>query len=45
MREYRKKHADKDKLFDKTKTFIEELATKKQLILLAELISNKLKKN
>ena len=43
MREYRKKHADKEKLFKKTKDFIEEVASKKQLILLAELISDKLK--
>ncbi|MFQ3624551.1 hypothetical protein U2F58_03100 [Lactobacillus johnsonii] len=43
MREYRKKHADKDKLFKKTKDFIEEVASKKQLILLAELINDKLK--
>ena len=43
MREYRKKRADKEKLFKKTKDFIEEVASKKQLILLAELISDKLK--
>lgn len=46
MREYRKKHAkhaDKEKLFKKTKDFIEEVASKKQLILLAELINDKLK--
>jgi len=43
MREYRKKLADKEKLFKKTKDFIEEVASKKQLILLAELINDKLK--
>ena len=43
MREYRKKHADKEQLFKKTKDFIEEVASKKQLILLAELINDKLK--
>lgn len=43
MREYRKKNADKEKLFKKTKDFIEEVASKKQLILLAELINDKLK--